>query len=354
MNVSGVTSEEKVELEEILDVVEDLSQDGKLKKGEKILDEKKSLFEKNGDLTYVRYLLKRGHLCIKRSQWSEARDYFKQANSEILIKEPDEDWDTLSQEVFIGLGKISWRTCMYYDAQVYLKRALELSSKKDLNRAKIHIEMANVLADTGEFEHAIDNYHKAIRILEPLGDTEELTRTYNNIADTFMQAEDFESCLDYALKCIEISEQVGNKRQESWGYLTGGEALVKMGYVDIAKEYLDGVRAGFGNSEEDYLQGSLFKLEAMVEAGDSNFQGAKTSFVKAREHLEYAGMPYYSAQLDYEEANMYKVMGNFSMAKKFYDRALSTFREQRCKAEIKKLKRDIKDLEFRQHQISID
>lgn len=334
------------DLEKVLDQVEELSSDGKLAQGIELLEKHKRDFESRSDSKlYTQYLAKMANISVLKSNWDDAKSTLKEAKDVLPKKTCDPEWIKMAQEIYLGMGKTAWRQGRYFDAERYITRGLRADNKKDEMKAKLHIEMANVKAEKGELETAILEYTKAINILIPKGISEDLSRAYNNIADTYMQANHYKLAREYADKCIKDGVKLGNRRQEGFGYLTGGEALVKMGDFESASKYQSMAARTFEDSDEDYVLGCVWLLKGSVETGLKEYVSARMAFENARLHLEKTNIPYYLAKLDAEEAELFKKMGNMVRAKEQLQQALKVMREIRSISEIKRIKTNLKEIE---------
>ncbi|MEM6380142.1 MAG: ATP-binding protein, partial [Bacteroidota bacterium] len=78
----------------------------------------------------------------------------------------------------------------------------------------------------GNFELAIDSYHKALEINERIGDRVQALRQYNNIGLVHRENREYDLALEYLEKCLSGSRKLGNVRFEFLSY--GNIAYVLM------------------------------------------------------------------------------------------------------------------------------
>lgn len=330
----------------ILDMADDLVLQGSLDEAMDLLNQaRKSTDTIKDPHLFARILFKLGYVSILMAQWSMAEDFYLAAGEIIEPRLEETAWQKLAQELYIAKGFMFWRLGNYLDAEEYLNKAISISKDEDILLGKAYLEMGNVLAEKGETEAAIKNLLHAIEILSKTDDKNELARAYNNISDAFKKNSDFDSAVLYADKCIAKAVEKGNKRQEGFGYLTGGESLVKKGDVKKARQYLESARTAFGHAIEPYIVGSLLLLEGIIVAKEHNFKQALAVFEEAKKKLALSNIPYYLALVYHEEGGVYKNMGNIILAKRCFEDALKIFRDHRCLADIRAVKRDLNEIE---------
>lgn len=338
--------------EELIDILEQVDQcmkESKLGKGADLLEDNRVLFEANKDSeTYVMYLLKTASLFVMRARWNEAWDYYDLALGIVGEHIGDKGkWTLFAKEVYLGMGKMSYRLGDYARAEDFLVRSIESPVEEPEMTGAAHIELGNVNGEKGDTDSAIAQYLKAIKILEPINAEKELTRAYNNIADTYYKVGEFEASIEFADKCIALADKTGNTRQVGFGYLTGGEALLKAGDIDRSREYFQKAQEVLEDTDDAYVNGCLFTLLGMIETQVDSYKEAREAFERAKDYLEETDIRYYLARLFHEMGTLEENAGNYNDAEGHYNNALEILSEDECLAECKEVQEHLEKLKKR-------
>jgi tetratricopeptide (TPR) repeat protein len=134
------------------------------------------------------------------------------------------------------LGHIHWRNGDYNMAQEYIEEGLCRAQKveDDHTEGILYIELGNIRGNLGYLDEGVDNYRKAIKILEPTDDNTQLARAYNNLGDVFIQKAEWEKGAELFAKCKKIAGNNINMR--GWGGFNRAECLVELGRYEEAIE----------------------------------------------------------------------------------------------------------------------
>src|ERR1035437_1193540 len=100
-----------------------------------------------------------------------------------------------------------------YDAGIeVLKEALTIAKKiPDINiEATAYYYLGNIYRDLGDLANVLTNYEKALAINEQLGDEYYQSVILSSISNLLFDLNDYDSALQYALKCLPIFERVHN------------------------------------------------------------------------------------------------------------------------------------------------
>ena len=346
------TTQSEEELHALLEVVDELIAEGKLGRSVDILDgaERRFSADKESQL-YVKFLLKKAQLFVTRARWNEARDYFDIA-AEIVNRHENEsvEWKKFAQEIYLGIGKMSWRLGDYELAEDFIVRAISYSEQDDLKVGKGYIELGNIKGEKGDMEASIENYRKAIGVLEKIGEKDELTRALNNISDSYYKMDNFEKSVEYADKCIALAKEIGNQRYLGFGYMTGGEALIKMGEVEKSKEYFQNSQDIFWDTDDAYVHGCLFTLLGMIDTEVDSYKEAREAFEKARDYLEQTDIRYYLARVYHEYGTLEEKQGHYSDAKDLYEKSLDILTHDKCLQEAQEVQQHLKKMKEREEK----
>jgi tetratricopeptide (TPR) repeat protein len=344
MEEEGSISE--VEHDEFFSKVDSLIASGKLGKALEFMKNTSDKLSAEKDIiVHVLYLIKIGQINILKVQWEDAKNHFKQAE-EIIDSNLDKGplWEKLAQKLYVEFGNMYWRLADYLKAELYLEKAISIAKEEDVAKAKAHIEMGNIKGERGELQEAVENYYKAINILERLGEKTELSRAFNNISDAYFKKGNYDWAVAYADKCIELNKELGRPRNLAIGYLTGAEALVKIGDIEDAREYHKLSSEAIKDIDDDYVKGCLSNVLGMIETEEENFKKAEKAFKKAQKLLKNTDIPFYLARAYYENGILYQNMDEFTKAREVFIEALKIFDEHQCAEEANTVKLHLKEM----------
>ena len=120
----------------------------------------------------------------------------------------------------------------------YLK-ALEILEKNEDKKgvANALMGVGNVYAILKEHEKAIEYQEKSLKIRKELDDSIAVSQSYNNLGSIYMSMGKYKEALDYHFKSLEIKEQYGLWKQLSSSFGNIGTAYKELGELDKALEY---------------------------------------------------------------------------------------------------------------------
>jgi Signal transduction histidine kinase len=131
----------------------------------------------------------------------------------------------------------------------YLLKALSIYEKGETEKHKQ--QQLTMLANIGTLHRELENidsailfFEKAEKLAKELNYNDGIMQVYYNLGDVFMQKKEYEKAFDYALKSLELSRSLGDKRYEC-GNLGLLAIISKSGVKDLVKaekyadEYLD-------------------------------------------------------------------------------------------------------------------
>jgi len=297
-------------------------------------------------IVHVLYLMKIGQINILKVQWDDAKEHFDQAEDVInanLDKGPF--WEKLAQRLYVEFGNMYWRLADYLKAEIYLKKAIKISDDEDIVKGKAHIEMGNIKGERGELVEAVENYYKAINILQKLGNKFELARAFNNISDAYFKKGNYDWAVAYADKCIELNKELDRPRNLAIGYLTGAEALVKIGDIEGAREYHELSSKAIEDIDDDYVKGCLSNVLGMIETEEDHYRKAEAAFKQAQELLKNTDIPFYLARAYFENGILYMNMDEYEKAKEVFNTAFEIFQEHHCVEDANSVTRYLAEIE---------
>jgi len=199
------------------------------------------------------------------------------------------------------------------------------------------------MGEEGTLDEAIFNYNKAIDILETRKAVDDLARAYNNISDAYTKKGVYRWALTFADKAIDISKG-RNDRNLAIAYITGADALVRMGETKMADEYLDRSQEALRDKPDRYTQGAILHLRGVVEMENGHYEAAEIALLGAIEIMHETGIPFYLARDYLDLGRMYKKTGDGEKAKKNLLQALDIFTHHNCQKEAKATREELSGL----------
>jgi serine phosphatase RsbU (regulator of sigma subunit) len=140
-------------------------------------------------------------------------DYFEALNAQIAalkIREEIGDKSGISYSIHY-LGDI-------YFGQSDL--SAKLSSKEDYNNK------------------ALEQFFKALKIAEEIGDLKSIANTFNCIGNSYREQQNYSSALEYYFKAVKIRERIGDRINLSTTFVNIGKLYLKQENYRLALEYL--------------------------------------------------------------------------------------------------------------------
>ena len=330
----------------ILEEVETSLYDGNLSKAADLLDKSKKPFESARPRIYANFLLKMGWVHIRRRRMAEAISEFKEA-TKIIEDRPkgNPEWDRLRQDKLWGESRIAKIKGNYTESEEILEKALRKRKAKDEITARVLIDLAIIQVEKGSFKSGMDNYLKGIWILEKTDDKKELARAYNNISDAYLRNEGWGNALENADKCIILCKELGNKRIQGFGSMNAAEACIRMGNIDMAREYIDACKAVWTDSKEYYDLGCMYYIEGMMESEDGNFEKAEDAFDRSLDLLENTDHKFQVGRIFHEYGRMFIKKGDKDSAREKLQEAQRILDEYSIVDELKLVYRTLESLD---------
>lgn len=292
----------------------------------------------------ARFLMKEGYIAILQNKWEEARNYLENAAAVIAphIKQ-GKIWEEMGKSVYVDLGQMNWRLADYPKAKFYLGKVLELSKDTELVKGRAYLELGNVLGEEGAVDDAIFNYNKAIDILEPKKAVSDLARAYNNISDAYTKKGVHRWALTFADKAIELAKG-RNDRKLAVAYVTGAEALINMGEMKLAEDYINRSQEALKDKPDKYTQGAILHLRGVIETAYGHYEAAEIALQGAVDIMLETKIPFYLARDYLDLGRLYKRTGDVKKAKDNLQQALDIFTQHKCQMQAKAAQEELKGL----------
>lgn len=153
--------------------------------------------------------------------------FIKQKNEEFIIS------------CYTDFGNMAYTQGQYDQAIGQYIKGLRLSEKiasKEM-QAKCLNNIGNVYFVQANFDKAIDYYKKAYEINKDLGDNEAMALTLDNIGLVYINKEEYELALFYQTSALKVVEKMDNKQFLAETLMNLGSLSMAMGKKDTALSY---------------------------------------------------------------------------------------------------------------------
>lgn len=170
----------------------------------------------------------------RMEQLAKARDFSSKA-MEIALHLNDVPLAAIAET---AIGLIDWRECSYNTAHSHFAASRELFRINGYRReeAKAINNDGITLFESQDYVGALSCFQEAIAIQEDLGDTDDLRRVYNNIADTYHHLEDYPQAGKFYSKLLALAQDRGDPRFISTAYAGLAEVDLAMQKHDEATQ----------------------------------------------------------------------------------------------------------------------
>jgi PAS domain S-box-containing protein len=166
----------------------------------------------------------------------KALDYRKKLNNPFLIAH---SYNYIGG-VYIIKGEFD-KAILILDKAIEIgKKSRKLTIDEKTLLPKIYSNKSLIYKQQQLYDKALENSIKALNInLLDINDKILLCKTYLEIVQLFIIKNDFNSALFYALKCLEVSKKIHNKKLRQETYLLLYKIYVKLGNHQEAVKYLE-------------------------------------------------------------------------------------------------------------------
>ncbi|KAM7437204.1 hypothetical protein ABFA07_013121 [Porites harrisoni] len=209
---------------------------------------------------------------------------------------------------------------------------------KDFKNAVNYLEMyrkiareeggrANAYHGLGDFEKAIENHNRDLKISKELGYRAGERKAYGNLGNAYYSLGDFQKAIEYHERALEISKEMGDREGEGGAYGNLGNSYYSLGdfqkaieyqqrRLKISKEEEDGAGEGraYGNLGNAYH--SLGELQKAIEYHERHLKICGETGDRAEKGRVYGNL-----------GNVYYSLGDFQKAIKYHERALKILKD---------------------------
>ncbi len=211
---------------------------------------------------------------------------------------------------------------------------MALSLSKELNWKEGEAKSLNSIARCNivlsNFNIALDNFLKALKILREIGNKQEIAKNLGNIGIIYDNQSNFDKALEYYFKVLQMFEEMENKRGQSTTYSNIGNVFDQQKNYEKALDYYfkalkldeeignkEGIARVLGNIGLTYHEQGNFKkaleyynksLRLDEEIGD--IRGSAINFLNIG--LTYSALLEYDKSLEYHHKSLkyFEEMGN--------------------------------------------
>lgn len=122
-----------------------------------------------------------------------------------------------------------------------LENATKLAQKNDFKQGliKCFTYSGFFAEDTANYDQALINHQKALRVSQELSNKKEIAYSYHNIGSIYMRKDNYREALKNALASLKISKEINEKRMISLSYNNIGNIYKRQGnYAEALKNFL--------------------------------------------------------------------------------------------------------------------
>ena len=186
---------------------------------------------------------------------------------------------------------------------------------------------ANAYHGLGDFEKAIENHNRDLKMSKELGYRAGERKAYGNLGNAYYSLGDFQKAIEYHERALEISKEMGDREGEGGAYGNLGNSYYSLGdfqkaieyqqrRLKISKEEEDGAGEGraYGNLGNAYH--SLGDFQKAIEYHERDLKISKEVGDRAGEGRAYGNL-----------GNAYDSLGDFQKAIEYHERHLKISKE---------------------------
>ena len=178
-------------------------------------------------------------------------------------------------------GKESKKTDQYYQARKEFDDALKIARDLKENRLTgiVYYNIGSLLLEMEEYEEAELSFRKAIEKQELLNDKNSLAKSYDGLADTFLNQFRFDTSKKYYKIAEDLFNSAGNTDEQLYTTLKKGIAHYKQDEFTFALEAFDSCIAAANKKKDIDILSAAYLYKGHLEARLINLEsGARTSY----------------------------------------------------------------------------
>jgi tetratricopeptide (TPR) repeat protein len=296
--------------------------------------------------------------------------------------------DEIKANVYNNMGVIHFDKCEYDIALDYYEknRAIREKTGDKIGLAQCYHNIGNLYIRIGKYKDALEIFEKSYEIKKGIGDQVSVGDIYHSIGVVHYSQRNYEEALEYFSKCVIVKQKMGDISRMSivWGGI-GLTYLNKESYEEAEKylrKSMEGCEKFGDNSTLSYclaglavcalrkdhdvekamelciralrlsrdiglrgVEGWNQEILGMIYSEMKNWSLAEKSFEDSIKIYEEIEEPTFYGDVYFEYARMWKDKGDIEKARNYFELALCIFKEKDFENEIKKLKKELAELE---------
>jgi len=183
----------------------------------------------------------------------------------------------------------------------------------------------------GNYFDAIQNYSKALFILDSIGNRTILPKTLNNISILYAFLKDYAKAEQYARECLSISEENKDDYLISVCSVGLADALISQGKFDDAPQYLTKAREIASKRNDLYiLELSYLNFGNYYYLYKKDFKQAISDYLQALKYAESLGSEWEQMRIQTNLSEIYSLDKQFANAQKLAEKILEPARRMKA------------------------
>ena len=238
--------------------------------------------------------------------------------------------DTLTALLMGDIGKALWGT--YPDsAMVYEREMLRFSKAIGFARGEgiAYNNISYIFRKKSQYDECLEYSHKALSILEPLGDFVTAAWCYHNIGNVYSSRGRFDLALENHFKALRLRESIGDKKATAWSLSNISDIYREQGYKQQAIDYTNKAIDLFNETGDKHGAAVALNGIGVMLQEQGKYDEAFEKFLKALALDE-------ASEHGIGQIWSLRYLGEVSMLQQRYDLAQTYF--QRCLALCRQLK----------------
>ena len=207
------------------------------------------------------------------------------------------------------------------------KKSLRIFKKYEKNTfiARLYSNIGGIYEKKGEFNKAIKYQFQSIELLEKIGEKLGLASSFNNLAINYQKINKYELALSYYLKSYDIKKDIGDKTLFSTSYNNLGAIYEKLGKEDLAlKYYLKSIKLKekYHPNNKDEIAVTFSNL-GFVCKGKKDYTSALNYYKKALNLFQDIKNKYGIVNTKNNLARLYLDLKDFQSTEIYLDKSLT-------------------------------
>ncbi|CAH3177363.1 unnamed protein product [Porites lobata] len=186
---------------------------------------------------------------------------------------------------------------------------------------------ANAYHGLGDFEKAIENHNRDLKMSKELGYRAGERKAYGNLGNAYYSLGDFQKAIEYHERHLKISKEMGDRAGEGRAYGNLGNAYHSLGELQKAIEYHERHLKICGETGDRAEKGRAYGNLGNVYYSLGDFQKAIKYHERALKILKDVGDRAGEGRAYGNLGNAYDSLGDFQKAIEYHERVLKISKE---------------------------